>query len=110
VEALVDDRVELRVQALDAFDGGVDQLEGTGLATPHELGLRGGVEDGEVGIHARERRVWGRWHRATTSNAGGTTTWTARRWPGCRSWSSAAWPSSAPGPCSPSWSPPSAPW
>ena len=44
VEALVDDRVEGRVQCFDAPDRGVDQLQWGGLATRDELGLRCGVE------------------------------------------------------------------
>jgi len=42
LEALDDDRVQLRVHALDARDGRVDQLARARLALADQLGLRGG--------------------------------------------------------------------
>ena len=49
VEQRMDDRVQLRVQLLDVVDRGVDELERRRVAGADELGLRGGVELGEVG-------------------------------------------------------------
>jgi hypothetical protein len=42
-----DDGVERGIQALDALDGGINQLDGSHLAPADELGLGGGVEKGE---------------------------------------------------------------
>src|SRR5207247_1412134 len=52
LEALRDDGIQLRVQALDARDGHVDQLARAHLALPHQLGLRRGIEEGQVVAHA----------------------------------------------------------
>ena len=55
-EALVDDRVERRVQRLDARDRGVDELGRRHVAARDELGLRGRVEPG-VGVGHRAQRL-----------------------------------------------------
>ena len=51
LEALVDDRVEPRVELLDARDGLVDELEGADLAAPDQLGLGGRVQPGQLDSH-----------------------------------------------------------
>src|SRR3989475_2956706 len=51
LEALDDDGVQLRVHALDARDGRIDQLARARLALADQLGLRGGVEKGEFIAH-----------------------------------------------------------
>ena len=43
-EPFVNDGIELRVQRLDAADGGVDQFQGRGLAAADTRSLGGGVE------------------------------------------------------------------
>src|SRR5262249_24491325 len=73
-----DDRVELRVQALDPLDGGVDKAGRGGIPPADELGLGGGVEEGGVVRHGGDVRravspaqavVGGaaRWYRAAAS-------------------------------------------
>ena len=47
-----DDRVQLRVDRLDAGNGRVDERRGAEFAAPHQLGLGGGVEGGEFVRHA----------------------------------------------------------
>ena len=54
-----DHRVELRVQALDPRDGRVDERRRGGVAPAHELGLRGGVEEGDFVCHVPERTTVG---------------------------------------------------
>src|SRR2546427_8210690 len=51
LEALDDDRVQLRVHALDARDGRVDQLARARLALADQLGLRGRIEKGQFVAH-----------------------------------------------------------
>ena len=48
VEALVDDGVQRRVDALDAVDGRIDQLEWRGLTRADEFGLCSGVGGCEI--------------------------------------------------------------
>ena len=91
VEALVDDGVELRVQGLDAGDGGVDQLERRRLAAADQVGLGHGVEAGEVIGHAPDRRPPGTHeasaHQITVDGLltpcqfeGRNRPWAAHRW------------------------------
>ncbi len=51
VEELMDDRVELRVERLDAPDRLLDQLLGRDVAVADELGLRGRVDPGGRDTH-----------------------------------------------------------
>jgi hypothetical protein len=50
VEAM-NDRIELRVELLDARDRALDQLDGRRVAGPHRLGLRRRVRPREVVGH-----------------------------------------------------------
>src|SRR5439155_1055115 len=54
-----DERAELRIVALDAHDRGVDQLARRRLTRAHELGLRGGIEVGEVHGRGEPNRSYG---------------------------------------------------
>ena len=58
----MDDGVEARVAALDARDGGVDQLAGMHRAGAHQLGQAERVVAIVIGGHRRERRR-SRWRR-----------------------------------------------
>jgi hypothetical protein len=48
VEPADDDRVQFRVDALDALDGGVEQLGRGHLPGAHKVGLGGGVKPASV--------------------------------------------------------------
>ena len=55
VEPAVDDGVELGIDALDPLDRRLHELEGLHVAAPHEVGLVGRVEGGQVVDHERRR-------------------------------------------------------
>jgi hypothetical protein len=63
LETLVDDRVEHRVAALGAVDGGVDELECAHRAGAHRRRLRDRVSVGEIAHTA---------NRITSSDAAGS--------------------------------------
>ena len=49
---LMDDGVELRIQALDSVDRGLHEFHRLRVAAPHHFGLRGRVEFREFIVHA----------------------------------------------------------
>ena len=55
LEPAVDDGVELGIDALDPLDRRFHELEGIHLAAPHEGGLLGRVQGGQVVDHERRR-------------------------------------------------------
>jgi hypothetical protein len=60
IEALADDRVELRVDPGDAVDRGLDELLRARLSAADQLGLSGGVQPRGVGHVPDRNKRWGR--------------------------------------------------